>query len=126
MPGLSTRRWSALLRNEAQALQRPEGAWTADLPREAVAQALANYAVRTGLATAKLNRSVCAPVNLRLPNGRLPPRSFTDFHIEPDMAHFGQAAMRTGGGDCSASQTRHSIVDDWLLGPSAARIMTMD
>jgi hypothetical protein len=75
-----------LLRNEAQALQRPEGAWTADLPREAVAQALANYAVRTGRPTANLNRSSRVGTIFVCPTAGCH-HVVNDSHIEPDMAH---------------------------------------
>jgi hypothetical protein len=82
-----------LLRNEAQTLQRPEGVWTLDLPREEVAQALANYVVRTGRPTAKLNHSsrfgtafVCPMAGCH--------HVVDDSRIGPDMAHLwpGRAA----------------------------------
>ncbi len=75
-----------LLRNEAQALQRPEGVWTADLPREAVAQALANYAVRTGRPIAELNRSSRVGTTFVCPTAGCH-HVVGDSHIEPDMAH---------------------------------------
>ncbi len=74
-----------LLRNEAQALQRPESEWTADLPQEAVAQALANYAVRTGRPTAKLNRSSRVGITFVCPTAGCH-HVVGDFHIEPGMA----------------------------------------
>ena len=75
-----------LLHNEAQVLQRPEGVWTEDLPLEAVEQALANYAVRTGRSTAKLNRSGRVGTTFVCPTAGCH-HEVADFHIEPDMAH---------------------------------------